>query len=136
MDLAFKTWALRWRTMFAREVIASHVRSYASPIELRDKRGRLRINLIAERYINAIRHLPAVQLWTVCMVALLNDLVMIPLQRAKGDREAAHDVGTALARVWGLRRALLRYRWRHREWQRIDFDSEVYCPDSEYVRMS
>lgn len=130
VDLAFKAWALRWRTMFAREVIASHVRSYASPIELRDKRGRLRVNLIAERYINAIRHLPAAQLWTVCAVALLNDLALIPAQRAKGDREAARDVGAALARIRGLRRALLRYRWRHREWRRIDFPTEVYCPDS------
>ncbi len=130
VDLAFKTWALRWRTMFAREVIASHVRSYASPIELRDKRGRLRVNLIAERYINAIRHLPLAQLLTVGWVALLNDLAMIPLQRAKGDREAARDVGAAFARLWRLRRALLTFRWRHRNWRAIDFDTEVYCPDS------
>lgn len=136
VDFAFKTWALRWRTMFAREVLASHVRSYASPIELRDKRGRLRVNLIAERYINAIRHLPPAQLLTVCAVALANDLAMIPLQRAKGDREAARDVGAAFARLWRLRGGLWRFRRRHQNWRAIDFDTEVYCADSPPSRQS
>ena len=134
VDFAFKTWALRWRTMFARDVIASHVRSYASPIELRDKRGRLRVNLIAERYINAIRHLPTAQMLTVSAVALGNDLAMIPLQRLQGDREAARDVGAAFVRLWQLRRSLLAFRLRHRNWERIDFDTEVYCADSTPAR--
>ena len=130
VDFAFKTWALRWRTMFARDVIAGHVRSYASPIELRDKRGRLRVNLIAERYINAVRHLPPAQLLTVAGVALLNDLALIPLQRLKGDARAAADVGAAFARLRRLRRALWRFRRQHRNWERIDFATEVYCADS------
>jgi GT2 family glycosyltransferase len=130
VDFAFKTWALRWRTMFARDVIAGHVRSYASPIELRDKRGRLRVNLIAERYINAIRHLPPAQLLSVAGIALLNDLAMIPLQRVKGDTWVAADVGAAFARLWRLRCSLRRFRRQHRNWERINFDTEVYCADS------
>ncbi len=130
VDFAFKTWALRWRTMFARAVVASHVRSYASALHLRDKRGRLRVNLLAERYINALRHLPPRQLAVIVAVALADDLTMIPLQRLKGDREAARDVGAAFARLWRLRRDLLAFRRRHTTWRTIDFDTEVYCPDS------
>jgi GT2 family glycosyltransferase len=71
VDFAFKAWALRWRTMFARHIVAGHVRSYASALELPDKRGRLRINLVAERYINAVRHLPLPRMIVVVALALV-----------------------------------------------------------------
>jgi len=133
VDLAFKTWALHWRTMFAREVIASHVRSYASPIDLWDKRGRHRVNLIAERYINAVRHLPAAQMLTVVGIGLLADLARVPYQLIRGDRQVLPAVATAFARLVALRTGLGEYRRTHHDWEWIDFATEVYCADSPLV---
>lgn len=130
VDFAFKTWSLRWRTMFARAVIAGHVRSYASAMHLWDKRGRLRVNLIAERYINGVRHLHAPQLLRVLLFGLATDGTALARQTLQGDREAGRDVRAAFARLWGMRRDLLRFRRTHRTWQTIHFPSEVYCPDS------
>ncbi len=127
VDFAFKAWSTRWRTVFAPAVLAGHVRSYASPLRLADKRGRLRVNLVAERYINAVRHLPPRRLWPVLALALAEDLALIASQRRRGDREAGRDVRAALARVWRMRRALVRFRRRHRTWMTIDFPTEVHC---------
>lgn len=127
VDFAFKAWARRWRTMYSRAVLAGHVRSYASPIALADKRGRLRINLIAERYINAVRHLPAQQLVPVVLLALVDDLRMVVGQRRKGDREAWPDVKAGLQRVWSMWRDLLRFRMWHHTWRSINTQTEVYC---------
>ncbi|MCU0492917.1 MAG: glycosyltransferase family 2 protein [Chloroflexaceae bacterium] len=126
VDFAFKAWALGWRTMYAREVQAGHVRSYASPLELPNKRGRLRVNLLAERYINAVRHLPAAHALAVVVVALREDVAMVRRQTQRGDREAARDLRLALQRVACLGPGLLRFR-RHRTWAQIDFPTAVYC---------
>ncbi len=130
VDFAFKTWSLRWRTMFARAVIAGHVRSYASAMHLWDKRGRLRVNLIAERYINGVRHLSLPQLLRVLPLGVATDGAALARQTLRGDWEAWRDVRVACARVWGMRRDLLRFRRTHRTWRTIHFPSEVYCPDS------
>jgi GT2 family glycosyltransferase len=127
VDFAFKAWALRWRTMYSRNVLAGHVRSYASPLALVDKRGRLRINLIAERYINAVRHLPAQRMLPVVLIALGEDLRMVLHQRRKGDHEAWRDVLAGLQRVWRMWRVLLRFRAWHRTWRSINTQREVYC---------
>lgn len=127
VDFAFKAWALRWRTMYSRHVLAGHVRSYASPLALADKRGRLRVNLIAERYLNAVRHLPARRMLPVVLLALVEDLRMVLKQRRKGDREAWPDVRAGLVRVWRMWRDLIRFRAWHRTWRTIDTRTEVYC---------
>jgi GT2 family glycosyltransferase len=127
VDFAFKAWALRWRTMFARQVQAGHIRSYASPVALVDKRGRLRINLVAERYINALRHLPPDRLIPVTLRALREDAEMAIRQARRGDHEARKDVAAGLARAWRMWPDLLRFRVLHRTWQRIDFLTEVHC---------
>jgi GT2 family glycosyltransferase len=131
VDFAFKAWARRWRTMYSRKVLAGHVRSYASPLALADKRGRLRINLIAERYINAVRHLPAHRMLPVVLIALVEDLRMVLQQRRKGDREAWGDVRRGLRRVWRMWRDLIRFRAWHRTWRSIDTQREVYCKLTE-----
>lgn len=126
VDFAFKAWALRWRTMFARNVVAGHVRSYASALEMPDKRGRLRINLIAERYINALRHLPTKQALNVVGRQIVHDLRLMARQRRTGDREIVEDVRVAWARVIGLWRDLLRFRALYQPWRAIDFEREVF----------
>jgi len=127
VDFAFKAWALRWRTMYSRTVLAGHVRSYASPLALADKRGRLRINLIAERYINAVRHLPAQRMLPVVLIALTEDLRMVLQQQRKGDHQAWLDVRAGLQRVWRMWPDLVRFRAWHRTWRAIDTQREVYC---------
>lgn len=126
VDFAFKSWALRWRTMYAANVRAGHVRSYASPVALRDKRGRLRINLLAERYINAIRHLPPSRLAWVLVRCVVEDGLLWQQQRASDDA-ITDDVRTAFERIGRLWPALWRFRRQHRTWQRIDFEHEVFC---------
>jgi len=127
VDFAFKAWARRWRTIYTRNVLAGHVRSYASPLALADKRGRLRVNLIAERYINAVRHLPPHRMLSVVLIALAEDLRMVLQQRRKGDHQAWLDARAALERVWGMWRKLVRFRAWHRTWRSIDTQREVYC---------
>jgi len=125
VDFAFKTWALRWETMYAADVVAGHVRSYSSELRLWDKRGRLRVNLIAERYINAARHLSPPRLMLVASAALLTDVTAATRRRVGGDRQAYQDLGAALARLSRMRPALLRFRRRHAVWRRVDFAREV-----------
>jgi GT2 family glycosyltransferase len=127
VDFAFKAWALRWHTMYSRDVLAGHVRSYASALHMPDKRGRLRINLLAERPINAIRHLPPRHMLAVIMRSLVNNVGLIISQRRKGDREIARDVAMAWFRVLRLLPDLIRFRRQHVTWRRIDFQTEVYC---------
>jgi GT2 family glycosyltransferase len=127
VDFAFKAWSLRWRTMFARHIVAGHVRSYASALELPDKRGRLRINLIAERYINAIRHLPLPRMLKVVVLALSEDVQMLVRQLTKRDRHIVRDLLTGWRRVLNMLPDLGHFRRQHHTWQTIDFDAEVYC---------
>jgi GT2 family glycosyltransferase/LmbE family N-acetylglucosaminyl deacetylase len=128
VDVAFKLWALGWRTMYARALLAGHIRSYASALELPDKRGRLRVNLLAERYLNAARHLPLGHMLRVVALALRADLTMALRQRLfKRDHEAWRDLRVALGRVLRLTPALLRFRRQHATWRALDFPHMVYC---------
>ena len=130
VDAAFKAWSRRWATRYCPAVRAGHVRSYASSIELPDKRGRLRVNLVAERYVNALRHLPLRRLLPVLAVALADDAALLARQRRKGDAEAWPDVLAAWRRVWALRAALVAFRRRHRTWRTVDFRREVFLRGS------
>lgn len=127
VDFAFKAWSLRWETRYARRCLAGHVRSYASPVERQDKRGRLRINLIAERYINSARHLPFGKLIAVVASGLVEDASMLLRQLGRGDFLIIEDAGAALARVALLLPHLISFRRRHRTWRSINFEREVYC---------
>ena len=130
VDFAFKTWALRWETMYAADVVAGHVRSYSSELHLWDKRGRLRVNLIAERYINAARYLSPPRLLLVASAALLTDVTAATRRRVGGDRQAYQDLGAALARLARMRPSLLRFRHQHAVWRRVDFAREVLLLDA------
>lgn len=130
VDFAFKAWSLRWHTRFAKNVCAGHIRSYASPVEMPDKRGRLRVNLIAERYINALRHLPLNELLKFIPRALKEDLQLIVTQTRKHDFQILRDTQQAFARLARLLPALLQFRVRHKTWRSINFNREVHCQES------
>ncbi len=126
VDFAFKAWALGWRTMFAADVVAGHVRSYSSELDMWDKRGRLRVNLIAERYINAARHLPPARLLAVLAVALATDAWRAMRRQLAGDREAYPDLRAALTRLLRMRQTLERFRRAHATWRAINVPEQVF----------
>lgn len=118
VDAAWKTWALGWRVLYAPEVRAGHVRSYASALEVEDKRGRLRTNLVAERYVNALRHRAPGPAAAQVTGAVVGDVAMVVGQLRRGDRQVVPDVARGWGRVALALPALVRYRRRHREWRR------------------
>ena len=118
VDAAWKTWALGWRVLYAPEVRAGHVRSYASALEVEDKRGRLRTNLVAERYVNALRHRAPGPAAAQVTGAVVGDVAMVVGQLRRGDRQVVTDVARGWGRVVRALPALVRYRRRHRGWRR------------------
>lgn len=120
VDLSWKCWALGWTTLYRRDVEAGHVRSFASPLRRRDKRGRLRVNLVAERYLNAVRHLAAPAAMAQVAGGVATDAAMVAGQLLKGDVAVLADVARGWGRSVAQAPAQLAYRRRHREWLRID----------------
>lgn len=118
VDAAWKTWALGWTVLYRADVCAGHVRSYASPLEVQDKRGRLRTNLVAERWINAVRHRPAGDALAQVRSAVVQDVRMVAGQLTRRDARVVVDVARGWGRVAREAPALLAYRRQHREWQR------------------
>lgn len=118
VDAAWKTWALGWTVLYRADVQAGHVRSYASPLEVEDKRGRLRTNLVAERWINAVRHRAPVSAAQQVGAAAYEDVAMVVGQLRRGDVKVVPDVLRGWGRVARRSPGLLAYRARHREWRR------------------
>lgn len=117
VDAAWKTWALGWTVLYRSDVRVGHVRSYASPLEVQDKRGRLRTNLVAERLINAARHRAGRPALRQLLGAAVHDGRMVAGQLRNGDLRVLPDVALAWGRVAGAAPGLLAYRRRHREWR-------------------
>lgn len=113
IDLAFKAWELGWETVVSSEVIAAHERSYGERQRIYDRRGRLRVNSIAARHLNAWRHLPSTALVVSVPILVMGDLGFTARQLLQGDRQAARDLVQAWTRVWRFRRNLARYRSAH-----------------------
>lgn len=118
VDAAWKTWALGWRVLYDPSVRAGHVRSYASALEVEDKRGRLRTNLVAERYLNAARHRAPRPAAVQLAGAAVHDVRMVRQQLRRGDTQVVPDVVRGWARVGQALPGLVAYRRRHREWER------------------
>lgn len=118
VDLAWKTWALGWTVLYRADVRAGHVRSYASPLEVQDKRGRLRINLVAERWVNAARHRAPGPAARQLAGAAAHDLAMVLAQLGHRDVRVVPDVARGWARVARALPGLVAYRSRHQEWTR------------------
>lgn len=119
VDLAWKCWATGWAIRYEPGVLAGHVRSYASPLERRDKRGRLRVNLVAEPYLNALRHLRADAAAVQVAGTVVRDLGMVAVRLAHGDLSVVADLAAGYRRAARELPRTLRYRRRHREWRRI-----------------
>lgn len=118
VDAAWKTWALGWSVLYRSDVRAGHVRSYASALEVQDKRGRLRTNLVAERWINAARHRAPGAAARQLTAAAADDLAMVAGQLRRGDLRVVPDVARGWGRVARRSPGLIAYRRRHREWRR------------------
>lgn len=129
VDLAYKAWSLRWSTRYDSSLRATHVRSYASPLEKQDKVGRLRTNLVAERYLNGVRHLPAARLGAYLRAAVVADAAMVVRRSRAGDTAVIGDVARGWSRSLRLLPSLLAFRRRHRTWSRIDQDREIHLAD-------
>jgi GT2 family glycosyltransferase len=114
IDLAFKAWSLGWKTVASSTVIAAHARSYGERRRIYDRRGRLRVNSIAARHLNAWRHLPTSMLVGTVPRLLAGDLALTARQVALADIGAVGDLRRAWSRVWGLRRDLRSFRLAHR----------------------
>ncbi len=129
VDAAWKTWALGWTVLYRADVRAGHVRSYGSPLEQQDKRGRLRTNLVAERWINAVRHRAPRAAADQLLAAAGEDTRMVLGQLRRGDLQVLPDVGRGWARVALAAPGLLAYRHRHQEWRRPVGGLDVPRPD-------
>ena len=134
VDAAWKTWALGWRVLYDPEVRAGHVRSYASALEMEDKRGRLRTNLVVERYVNAARHRAPRPAAAQLGGALAGDLRMVAGQLRHGDVQVLPDVARGWARVARAVPGLVDYRRRHREWERRVGGLDLRGPDGGPLR--
>ena len=115
VDFAFRAAAVGAVTVCSSRLRAIHARSHVSQVSVLDKRGRLRVNVIAARHINARRHLPALRLAVVLPVLLAQDLALALVQLVRGDTCAGKDVLAAWrrlgrARSWRWRRAHTAYR--------------------------
>jgi GT2 family glycosyltransferase len=113
VDLAFKAWALGWGTVASAAVIAAHERSYGTAPRVYDRRGRLRVNSIAARHLNAWRHLPRSMLPGTAALLIAGDMGLTAHQLIRAEAGIVRDVGRAWARVWRHRRDLRRFRRLH-----------------------
>ena len=113
VDLAFKLWALGWETLASSSVRATHERSYGVRGRIFDRRGRLRVNSVAARYVNAARHLPNAMLVPAFPRLVLEDVALAARQAMLGDLGVVSDVRTAWTRVREMRRELRQFRREH-----------------------
>ncbi|HET6818024.1 MAG TPA: glycosyltransferase [Mycobacteriales bacterium] len=108
VDLAFRLAAAGVETRCAAVLVATHERSHASSISVADKRGRLRVNVIAARHINARRHLPVLRLIGALPVLYLQDVGLAVRQLVRMDASAFGDVAAA----WRQAADTRPWRWR------------------------
>lgn len=103
IDLALKMWRSGKQIHYCPSVIAAHVRSASSSESVRDKRGRLRSNVLSARHVNATRHLPRREVVAAVPVLLVQDVGLVAAALACGDRGVTRDVrrgwGQAIAEV-------------------------------------
>ena len=96
VDLALTLGSLGWEYWYEPAAGASHVRSFASAPKLADRSGRLRVNTIANRHRNIVRHADR---WVLTnSFAVVQDVGFAVLQLVKGDLAAPRDVWSGLRR--------------------------------------
>jgi GT2 family glycosyltransferase len=95
VDLALKLRRLGWEVRYTPTARATHLRSFSSAHRLADRRGRLRINNLANRHRNLLRH-GSLALWPVLAA---QDAGFAAIRLARRDHRAAVDVAAAWRRV-------------------------------------
>lgn len=125
VDQAFKCWALGWTIRFVPGLVAGHVRSYASAQSVRAKRGRMRVNLLASRYLNALRHVPPARLPFSILGIAAGDAALVATQFARGDSSVLSDSWQAWSRVARAFSGSIRFRRAHCTWRRMAYSKVV-----------
>lgn len=77
------------------------------------------MNLVAEPYLNALRHLRADAAAVQVAGSVVRDLGMVGVRLAHGDLAVVADLAAGWRRAARELPRSLRYRRRHREWRRI-----------------
>lgn len=109
VDFAFRAHSLGAGIICTDSLRATHLRSHASAVSVLDKRGRMRINVVAARHINARRHLPWRRLCVVVPILVAQDVALVLRQLLVADVGVVRDVvgawrRAAAARCWSWRR--------------------------------
>lgn len=120
IDFAFRAASLRAVTLCSEQLVAWHIRSVSGGgIRVFDKRGRMRVNILAGRYLNCWRHLPAAQAVRTHLLLVAQDLALVAVAAAKRDLTASRDVLAAWRRIASRAGELRSFRRRHRTWRSI-----------------
>jgi GT2 family glycosyltransferase len=120
IDFAFRAAAVGGLTLCSRDLVAWHVRSVSGGgIRVFDKRGRMRTNILAGRYLNCWRHLPLRLALITHPFLMAQDLGLVVIAASKGDRTAIRDVLAAWRRLAANAGELRRFRRAHRTWRAI-----------------
>jgi GT2 family glycosyltransferase len=119
IDFCFRAAAVGGRTVYDPGLTASHVRSASSgAISLRDKRGPMRVNMLAARHLNVHRHhRPSLRL-AVATVLWMQDAVLLAIQVVGGDRMIWRDLRDARSQVAERRQEVRAFRRQHKTWTR------------------
>lgn len=124
VDFAFRAMAVGAKTVCVAGLQATHSRSHASAVAVTDKRGRLRVNVVAGRHVNARRHLPRHRLAVVLPLLGLQDLLLVGRQVLRGDLRVVRDVVAA----WRRTAALHSWRWRREHRTAASYSRSVTWP--------
>ncbi|MCW2544701.1 MAG: hypothetical protein JWM40_2253, partial [Frankiales bacterium] len=118
IDFAFRAAASGAITLCSTDLVAWHVRSVSGGgIRVFDKRGRMRTNIVAGRYLNCWRHLPLHRALLTQPFLMAQDLGLVAVAASKGDRTALRDVLAAWRRLLANAGELRRFRRTHRTWR-------------------
>lgn len=99
VDVAFKMLEEGVPTLYCPELVVYHRRSYASTESVKNKRGRLRINVIFGRHANTLRHAPTLVLPLVWVAVLATDAALAALCLARRDVSILGDMKQAYGKM-------------------------------------
>ncbi len=110
VDLALRLAAHGWQVRYEPGVLAGHTISSSSTPSVGDKRGRLRVNIVAGRHLNVWRHLPLPAALLAAVLVVVGDLAFVATRLVRRDLRVVADVGAAWVRVTRLAPALAAHR--------------------------
>ncbi len=126
VDFAFRLAGVGANTVVDPAVHAIHARSRSSNSErITSKRGRLRINVIAGRHMNCIRHARPVILPISALLIVVGDLALAAVQLIRRDVTVLPDIYTAYCRTAKNARWGLSFRRKHQTWRKFRLSEQV-----------